>query len=179
MDGRHTERRQTADFVRLFTQHARDLYVYIQVLLHDDVAADDAFQEVSLQLWEDFSKFQSGSDFYAWAKQVAYFKVLHHHTRRQREEKNFSALLATRLTQDLEHWGKELGAQRQALAACVDRLSAEDRDLIERRYSPRATVKLVAEQVGCSIDSVYRSLRRIHQMLFRCVTRTLRYEGGS
>ncbi len=164
--------------MRLFSQHAREIYVYIQVLLHDDVAADDAFQEVSLQLWEDFAKFRPGSDFYAWAKQIAYYKVLHHQTRKQRERKRFSALLGTRLTQDLERWGSELGAQRQALASCVDRLPPEDRDLIERRYSSQATVRLLAEQLGCSVDSVYRSLRRIHQMLFRCVTRTLRYEEG-
>lgn len=175
----HSARQQTADFMRLFTQHARAIYVYIQVLLHDDTAADDAFQEVSLQLWEDFSKFRPGTDFYAWAKQIAYYKVLHHHTRRQRERKHFSALLDTRLANDLERWAGELGAQRQALAACVDRLPAEDRELIERRYSPQATVKLTAEQLGCSVDSVYRSLRRIHQMLFHCVTRTLRHEEWS
>lgn len=167
---------KTAEFVRLFTQHAREIYVYIQVLLPEEAAADDAFQEVSLQLWEDFAQFRPGTNFYAWAKQIAYYKVLHYQTRRQREQKHFSALLNAQLVNDLERRAGESESQRHALAACIDQLSASDRELIERRYAPQATVQRVAGQLGCSADSIYRSLRRIHRLLFRCVTRQLRQE---
>jgi RNA polymerase sigma-70 factor, ECF subfamily len=50
-----------AEFVRLFSQHARRLYAYLYLLLNNDVDADDVFQETSRVMWENFAQFTPGT----------------------------------------------------------------------------------------------------------------------
>ena len=61
----------TSDFVRLLTQHQRDMYLYIRSLLPDRHEADDVLQEVNLVLWDKRAQFRIDSNFRAWAFQIA------------------------------------------------------------------------------------------------------------
>jgi IS30 family transposase len=64
-----------------------------------------------------------------------------------------------------------LNPRSVALDDCYAKLSEEDRRLIDARYQIGATVEVIAAQLGRSVHSVYRSLRRIHQWLFECIQR--------
>jgi RNA polymerase sigma-70 factor, ECF subfamily len=55
------------------------------------------------------------------------------------------------------------------LGDCYQKLPEEDRGLVDARYRIGATVEAIAAELGRSIHSVYRALRRIHQTLFTCV----------
>ena len=48
--------------------------------------------------------------------------------------------------------------------------NVRDREMLERRYTPGSNTRAVAAGMGCSIDAVYRALRRIHERLFDCIT---------
>jgi RNA polymerase sigma-70 factor (ECF subfamily) len=56
-------------------------------------------------------------------------------------------------------------------------LSRRDRDLLARRFAEGATTQSTADQVGRSVDAVYKALAKIRQALFECVTRALATEG--
>lgn len=67
-------------------------------------------------------------------------------------------------------------ARREALAGCLEKLSEKDRDLLTRRFAEGATTQSTSEQVGRSVDAVYKSLAKIRQSLFDCVQHTLARE---
>ena len=69
-----------------------------------------------------------------------------------------------------------LDARREALAACVEKLAPHDRDLLARRFAAGATTKTTSEQVGRSVEAVYKAMAKIRQSLFDCVQRTLARE---
>jgi RNA polymerase sigma-70 factor (ECF subfamily) len=71
----------------------------------------------------------------------------------------------------------EADARRDALARCVERLQPKHRDLLARRFADGATTQSTSEQVGRSVEAVYKSLAKIRQTLFDCVQQTLAREA--
>ena len=165
----------THDFVGLWTAHARRVYSYILSLVPNWADAEDIFQETSTTLWEKFDEFEPGTDFGAWACRTAYYKVLTH-SKRRGEMLRLGEDFLEAVSRDAEQMGDLLDAQHLALAECLERLSGRDRDLVDLRYAPNGSAKSVAEEVGRSVPAVYKSLQRIHQTLFDCITRRLAAE---
>ena len=61
--------------MRLMTQHQRRIFGYIYTLVPDRHDAEDILQETSVVVCEKFEQFQPGTDFVAWACQIAYWEV--------------------------------------------------------------------------------------------------------
>src|SRR5215212_1444766 len=59
----------------LMTQHQRRVFSYIYTLVPDRHDANDLLQETSLVICEKFHEFTPGTDFVAWACQIAYWQV--------------------------------------------------------------------------------------------------------
>ncbi len=127
--------------------------------------------------WEKFDEYELGTNFRAWASRIAYFKVLEHRRAAGADRIVFSAELVEAIDKTLEEESPLLELRREALRGCVEKLSPQDRQLIELRYEPEATVAQVAETVGRSNDAIYKAVSRIHGSLFDCIERALRQEG--
>jgi RNA polymerase sigma-70 factor, ECF subfamily len=168
-------------FLRLFLQNERRLYAYILTLLPNRADADDVLQEASLVMWDKFDDEHPPADFAAWGCRIAYFKVLDFCKRRQRSRVRFSQALLDRLAETaVEQAGAlHLDERREALADCLAKLPARDRDLLARRFADGATTQTTAAQVGRSVEAVYKALAKIRQALFDCVTRTLAQGGAA
>jgi RNA polymerase sigma-70 factor (ECF subfamily) len=166
-------------FLRLFLQNERRLYAYILTLLPNHADADDVLQEASLVMWDKFTPDNPPADFAAWGCRVAYFKVLDFCKKHQRSRVLFSQAMLERVAETAVEQAAalQLDERREALAACIEKLSARDRDLLARRFAEGATTQSTAAQVGRSADAVYKALARIRQALFDCVSRTLA-KGG-
>ncbi len=61
--------------VALMTRHQRRIFSYIYTLVPRRPDADDILQETSLVICEKFDEFEEGTDFVAWACQIAYWRV--------------------------------------------------------------------------------------------------------
>src|SRR3954454_13433629 len=59
----------------LMTRHQRQIFSYIYVLVPNRSDAEDLLQETSLVICEKFGEFREGTDFVAWACQIAYWRV--------------------------------------------------------------------------------------------------------
>jgi RNA polymerase sigma-70 factor (ECF subfamily) len=70
----------------------------------------------------------------------------------------------------------ESSSRQEALEDCLSRLKAGDRDLLQARYYHQRPPKQIAAMQSRSVDSVYRALSRIHNMLLNCVQRNLARE---
>src|SRR5262249_4538102 len=59
----------------LMTRHQRQIFSYIYALAPTRHDAEDLLQETSLVVCEKFHEFEDGTDFVAWACQIAYWRV--------------------------------------------------------------------------------------------------------
>ena len=64
----------------------------------------------------------------------------------------------------------------RALAKCVNNLDDGSRDLLRVCYAKGAKIRDVAQQVGRSIDGVYKVLSRLRKALHDCVERKMQEE---
>jgi RNA polymerase sigma-70 factor (ECF subfamily) len=168
-----SENGDKVEFMRLFSEVAGRIFSYIFVLVHDHDLARDVFQETSVALWESFDQFDHSRDFYPWARQIAHYRILQCRQRRQRDIVFLSEDVLDLLVEETGEGRSTAGEQQRVLAECCEKLSPQDRELLDRRYAPGARVETVASDLGRSLHQVYRSLRRIHHSLQDCVRRAL------
>lgn len=175
--GREPEGLDHEEFARLFSRHARPIYAFIMTLVFSHHDAEEVFQNTSVVLWDKFKDFRPGSNFFAWASRIAYFEVLNLFKQQRR-----APLLSERAMESLSSEAIALSDRSteriEALSDCLARLAAADRDIIQDRYFYQRAPKQIAELRSRSLDSIYRALSRIHNLLLNCVERTLAREEG-
>src|SRR5437667_11409220 len=71
----HDETEGRKRLMVLMTRHQRQIFSYIYVLVPNRPDAEDLLQETSLVICEKFHEFREGTDFVAWACQIAYWRV--------------------------------------------------------------------------------------------------------
>jgi RNA polymerase sigma-70 factor, ECF subfamily len=170
--------KRTEEFVRLFSEHQRELLKFIFLLVPSRTDAEDILQETSVILWRKFYEFQSGTDFFRWAAQVARNKARDFRKQSARNRHHFwsddliESIAETRLRDD-----DLLMQQRDLLAGCMRMLTATDRELIRRCFAANLSIKAVAERLGRPANTVYKALNRIRKLLMDCVDRAGRREA--
>src|SRR5579883_2593054 len=127
-------------FLRLFLQNQHRLYAYILTLLPHRADADDVLQEASMTMWDKFDANAPPTEFLAWARRVAYHKVLDFYKKTNRAQTRLSQLFVERLAESAaaQSDGLQLDARREALAGCIEKLPPRDRDLLTHRFAAGA-----------------------------------------
>ncbi|MCC7420758.1 MAG: sigma-70 family RNA polymerase sigma factor [Planctomycetaceae bacterium] len=166
-------------FVQEFTRSQRQIYLYILSQVPSPVDADEILQETNLVIWRKVDRFQLGTNFLAWAYQIAGLEVLKFRERRHRDRLRFSEEFIERVADEVEGVSDQLEARRLAMLACIEKLRPADRELIEERYSTGENGLSVARKKGRPANSVYQSLGRIRRALLECITRRLAAEGST
>lgn len=166
-------------FLRLFLQNERRIYAYVVTLLHNRADADDVLQEASIVMWDKFNEADPPQDFAAWGCRIAYFKVLDFRKKHARSRVLFSQELLDRVAETAAEQAAtlQLDDRRSALARCIDKLAARDRELLTQRFAEGATTESAAARVGRSVHAAYKALAKIRESLFECVNRTLAAEA--
>lgn len=165
------------EFVRLLIANQPRIYAYIVSLLPNWADADEVFQETGIVLWAKREEFQSGTSFLAWACQIALNKVFNLRKLKARSRLIFDDQFLNAVSDERLAAGERLEARSSALKGCIDKLKPRDRELLECWYQKRSTTKVMAEQLGRPIDTIYKALKRIRHALFHCVSDSLG-EGG-
>jgi len=165
------------EFIQHFTRHQRQIYLYILTLLPNATDAEEVLQETNLVIWRKAGDFQPGTNFRAWACQIAYFEVLKFRDRRRRDRLQFSQEFVDALAEEVAARADLLERRRLALTRCLGKLRERDRELIQHRYAPGQTSQSVADLLGRPLNSIYQSLGRIRKALFECVNRELAAES--
>jgi RNA polymerase sigma-70 factor (ECF subfamily) len=159
---------------KLFLRHASLLRGFILGLLPDANQADDVFQELFVTLTRKAAEFQPGTNFVAWARSVARFKVLEH----CRCCKNAPRLLAPEAMEAVVLAAEEVDdswAQRkEALAQCIKELAPRAREILELRYSEEfLSPPQIAGRLSWSVGAVHVALSRARKFLQECARRRL------
>jgi RNA polymerase sigma-70 factor len=164
------------EFARLFARHARQIYAFIMTLVFSHHDAEEVFQNTNVVLWDKFAEFRTGSSFFAWASRIAYFEALN--LFKQRRVSLLSGDAIDALASEAIALSDQSSARMDALSECLSRLTPADREVIQDRYFYQRPPKQIAAMHSRSLDSVYRALSRIHNLLLNCVERTMAREEG-
>ena len=170
---------RTKELVLLMTQHQRRIFAYIYTLLPDRHAAEDILQETSVVICEKFHEFKSGTDFVAWANQIAWWQVRAARTKFARSKVIFDDDVlecVARTSMELE---PEADVRHEALAKCLQKLPPRDRELIMTRYEPGNGVEEAARRSGRSLVAAYKALARLRKLLHDCVRNQLTQEAAA
>ena len=162
----------------LMTQHQRRIFSYIYTLVPSRADAEDILQETSLVICEKFGEFTIGTDFAAWACQIAYWEVRRARQKFARSKVVFDQDVVDALAQTASAMIDEVSERHEALAGCLKKLHPRDREFVLARYEPGCGVEQAAQRSGRSIEAAYKALGRIRKMLLDCVSNQLTVEGA-
>jgi len=168
------------EFVCLLTDHQEGIRAYIVSQVPGSPDVRDILQEVNIVLWENMGNFELGTNFGAWARKVAYYKIYDYRKKMKREGfVIFDEKLCQGLAAEIEdRTPSALEAKRVALKLCLSKLSADNRALLEARYrSSRGELEQFSSKIGRSRASLRVSLVRIRASLKRCIESKLAIEG--
>jgi len=169
------------EFVRLLTDHQEALRSLILALVPNVTDVRDVLQEVNVVLWEKRESFELGTNFGAWSATVARYKVMNYRKRMKRDGRMvFSDEVVELLAQGAgERQSAMFEAKRGALAHCMEKLSAANRDLLMTRYGGSQSIESLAEESGRSAAVLRVTLHRVRAMLRKCVSDRVQMEGGA
>lgn len=169
---------QRMTFARVFAQHDRWLYAYLVTLLGNPADAEEVFQEVCVVLWKEYEAFDPTTNFAKWASVIAHNQVHRFRRTQQKHARHLPDTLIDLLAAEAVDHSELLEARRLALHGCLQKLSENDRQLIQSCYSDsRQSMKSVAEMLGKPSNTVYKAINRIRKALHLCIDRTLSLEG--
>lgn len=160
-------------FMTVLMANQRRLYQYVHVLLPRQQDAEDVMQNTLLVLWEKFDQFDAATSFYAWASRVAYLEVRNYRRRNNRLVTVLDEGVFEQISTEVAARQDLFEARREAMDRCAERLNLLDRELINLRYVPGATVKDIARRLGRPANSVSKSLGRIRQTLWDCINQEI------
>lgn len=164
---------QQKQLMLLMTQHQRRVFGYIHTLVPQRADAEDILQETSLVIVEKFHEFKPGTDFVAWACQIAWWRVRAARQKFARSKVVFDDDVLDAVAHTASTMQPEVSERHEALSRCLQRLHPRDRELLLTRYEPGARVEEAAERSGRSLEAAYKALARLRKLLFDCVTNQL------
>ena len=157
------------NFVSLLTRHYRLIYTYIYALIPHRQDAEDVMQEVAVTLYRDFHKYTPNTNFTAWAKKIALYKIMEYRRSQKKQPLVFSTETVNLISQHIHHNKGRLEYRLEALRSCMDDLEEHDKQMIVFRYKKGGSMRELAEWYKVSLATIYRKLERIHLLLRRCV----------
>jgi RNA polymerase sigma-70 factor (ECF subfamily) len=166
-------------FLRAFLTHEAAVRAFVRRLVPSRADADDVLQEVAIVLWEKFDEFRDDGDFKAWACGVARFKVLAWLRDKGRDRLMLDTDVVELIAEDSLQAEPRLQRRREALEACLEKVSPAERDLLARAYQPAAKIQEVAATSGRSVGGFYQWLYRMRQILLECVQRQMGLDSPS
>jgi RNA polymerase sigma-70 factor (ECF subfamily) len=156
----------TETFVQLLEQHQKLILKVASVYYSEAEARKDLSQEIILQLWKAFPKYNSTYKFSTWAYRIALNVAISNYRMQSTRQRTRNAYLNDRDWLDWEDpkWNEAI----EALYRCIGQLKPLDRALIVL-YLDAYSGAEIAEIMGITETNVSTRIYRIKQQLKDCV----------
>lgn len=161
----------SADFIRLLTDHQIDLQAFILSSLGDHADTLDVLQRTNMVLWKKASQFHRGAPFLPWALKVAKYEILAFMRSRRRDRHVFCPEVVELMVDTAIERSAERSVRSDALRQCIKELPERSREFLRIRYAQEQSVNQISEKTGRSIDAVKSLYHRIRIALARCIDR--------
>lgn len=160
-------------FVQLLTKHQHRIRAYLIAMVASDQEADDLLQETNMTLWNKRDAYDPARPFFSWACGVAYIEIMRSRRRVSTEKLRFDVALLESISEEFVRQGDLLDDRQESLRKCLDRLDADERRLIQARYSGGWSISELATAMGKQPKTVYGTLARIRESLYQCIERSI------
>lgn len=167
---------ETESFLKVLVPNQKRIFSYIATLIANYADAEDIMQEVVELLWKKYAEYTPNTDFVAWALTIARYKVYEYYKDVKRNQRKLSNETVRILEKESNTTADEYNSHLEAVKKCIRKLDIKDYKLIQLRYELNENVKHIASRFGRSVQSVYKSLTRVHNILMRCVNRQIHQE---
>jgi RNA polymerase sigma-70 factor (ECF subfamily) len=138
----------------LFARHHVRVYRFTLRLVRDESVAEDLISEVFLDVWRQAGRFEGRSQVSTWLLAIARFKALSALRRRPDEELDEEAAEAIEDQSDDPEVVLEKKDKSAAIRKCLEKLSAEHREIIDLVYYHEKSVEEVSQIVGVPENTV-------------------------
>jgi RNA polymerase sigma-70 factor, ECF subfamily len=138
----------------LFARHHVRVYRFVLRLVRDESVAEDLISEVFLDVWRQAGRFEGRSQVSTWLLAIARFKALSALRRRPDEELDDEAAEAIEDLSDNPEVALDKKDKSAAIRKCLEKLSAEHREIIDLVYYHEKSVEEVAQIVGIPENTV-------------------------
>lgn len=155
------------EFVQLLTTAQSWLFSYLVMLLGDVHDASNVLQETNMKLWTKADDFRPGSNFRAWAREVAYYCALSFSRDRRRERLVVDFGLVENIVSKTDT--QEIDPRRIALRHCLSELDGRKLELLQQRYRDETPIARIAETEQKTVAAVKMTLRRVRVSLLKCI----------
>jgi RNA polymerase sigma-70 factor (ECF subfamily) len=147
---------------QIYDAYTRDIYRYIFSRVGNAPDAEDLTAQTFMAVLESLSRYRHRGQFSAWIFQIARNKVMDHFRRSKHDPLDIPLNIAYS-DGTLERIIK--GEAYEQLAALLQSLAAEERELIRLRYVAQLSFVEIAELMGKKEDAVRKSLMRLLERL--------------
>ena len=162
-------------FMGLALSSQKELYVYILSLILSASDADDILQDVLALMWTKFDEFRPGTDFVAWGKTIARYKVMNFLRKTKASKLHYNSDVLE-MIESKSSQTQNLADHKKAMQGCLKKLSENYMGVLRMRYIHDMTFKQMSLKLGVSKQSVHRTVSRIHALLVKCINQVL--SGG-
>ncbi|SDM62044.1 RNA polymerase sigma factor [Paenibacillus jilunlii] len=156
-----------SDIIRLYQQR---IYVYCFRLLNSREEAEDAVQDIFIKAYQNIWDFKLQANFTSWLYRVSY-----HHCLNQLRRQKFQNQLRRLLRQDVTAKSAEQVVENrlfsESVAAALQKLSIEERNLVILRIFEDKSFAEIAEILGKSTVTVRKQYERTRSKLRESIVR--------
>src|SRR6476659_6351467 len=138
----------------LFARHHVRVFRFVLRLVRDESVAEDLISEVFLDVWRQAGRFEGRSQVSTWLLAIARFKALSALRRRPDEELDEETAEAIEDPSDDPEAALANKDKSAAIRKCLEKLSAEHREIIDLVYYHEKSVEEVAQIVGIPENTV-------------------------
>lgn len=130
----------------------------------------DVLQDTNLYLVENQTKYLPGTNFRAWAAQVARFRCLNYfRSKKRRPMVNLSEQALDLITGEVLLRFDENNARLRTLDRCLAKLPEDHRQLLDLVYAKGLPLNELARARRCSHAAIRKTVSRIRQALKSCI----------
>ncbi|MFC5050879.1 sigma-70 family RNA polymerase sigma factor [Rubritalea spongiae] len=132
----------------------------------------DVLQAANMYLIENADKFETGTNFRAWAAQVTRYRCLNYfRSQKRRPMVNLSEQALDLITEEVCRQYDETAQQLSHLDQCLKKLPFEHASLIHAIYTEGQSLKEYAHSHKKSHTAVRKTISRVRQLLKDCIER--------
>lgn len=170
-----------ADVSQLLLVHRSRLMAFLLHLVGDLHAAEDIYQELSMEVLKNPSMLEPTGDVFAYLRGVSRHLVAKHY--RELARKNQILRRWTEWAWEADPGDELTNLERQEqleiLRRCREELTDRARRVVSLRYSAGLELKVIAGEIGAKVGAVKKALFKARQVLGDCVRRRLAGEAVS
>lgn len=172
------------EFVALLARHDPSIRRFVRSLMPTNDGVDDVLQDTALECWKKFDDFQpatvedAAGEFIRWACVIARYKAMSWQRDKSRDRLVFKDSVMELLAQTAMSHLDTHDSEREAVESCLEKMQADQRQLVLSVHSPGQSVAKIASETGEKSRRLYTRVNQLRKSLLACVQQQLAGEIG-